>query len=170
MSGTNVSATDAPWISSIGSPSPRTSYSSWTPFKVAFSMSPPLEQYLPQRIQGLDADNLAPVDVGHPTLACLGYDAAPKAELLRLAHAQLRLVHRAHLAGEADFADHERAGIDWLVEEARGHGRHGSEVGGGLVDREAAGDVEKDVLTREVQADLLLEDGDQQREPVRIDA
>src|SRR5262245_50783992 len=156
-------------MKSIGSPLPRDSYSISTPFTVAVSISFSLEQHLPDGIQRFYAHQLTPVARAYTPLARGGKQAAAKSHLARLAHARLRLMDRPHLTREPDFADQQRARLDRPIEEARRDRGDRAEIRRGLVDREASGDVEKDVLPGEVKSDLLLENGDEQRQAVGID-
>ena len=97
-------------------------------------------------------------------------DAAREPHLRRLADAQRPLAGAADLAGKTNLAEHGRRRTDRTVAQARRHGGDDREIGRGLVDRHAAGDVDEDVLAHQVEAGALLEHGEQQREAILIDA
>ena len=99
-----------------------------------------------------------------------GEDRALEPEPRRLGEPDLRLRDRAHLAREPDLAEHERARRERAIAEARGERGDGGEVGGGIVHREAAGDVHEQIAAEDLHPDLLLEHRREQRHAVRVDA
>ena len=76
----------------------------------------------------------------------------------------------AQLAEQADLADRDRPGVDRAVAERRGEGQRERQVEAGLGDRQAAGEVRVDVVAAEADPGAPAEHGEEQREPVRVDA
>ena len=72
--------------------------------------------------------------------------------------------HKIHVTHE-----HERAGREGAVAEARGERRHRGEVGGGVVHREPAGHVHEEVAGEDLEPDLLLQHRREEGDPVRVD-
>jgi len=99
----------------------------------------------------------------------LGQDAAPEPHLRRLADSEVRLGNAADLAGEPHLAEHRRGGGNDPVADARRDRREHAEVRRRLVHRHPARDVHEHIVADEVEAGTLLEDREQQREPLRID-
>ena len=93
-----------------------------------------------------------------------------EAELRRFAQPLLPALHRAHLAGEADFAEHDQLRRQRLVLERR-HDRHQHrEVRGGLGDAHAAHRVDEHVLVEARDARVAVQHREQQREAVLLEA
>ena len=78
--------------------------------------------------------------------------------------------HRSQLAEQADLADRDGAGRDRPVAERRGEGQRDRQVERRLLDGQAAGEVDVDVVARQADPGPPAEDRDEQRHPVGVDA
>ncbi len=146
------------------------------------SQVPSLARVLLHRLAGEGGDEVGEVaDLGQPQAVQRGRGAAAagdaagqhgggEAELLRLPQAALGMRHLADLAGEADLAEVDRLGVGRPVGRGGDQGGGDGEVGGGLVDAEAAGDVEVDVVGPERQAAAGFEHRQQHRQPAAVPA
>ena len=96
-----------------------------------------------------------------------GQHAAAESLARRLARPRLGARDRAHLAGEPDLAPQHDVVGQRPAAHARRDRRDDGEVGGRLVDAQAARDVQEHVLIVELHAAALLEHGEQQRDAGR---
>ena len=94
-------------------------------------------------------------------------DRPTEPEPRRLAQPALEPGDGAQLAEQADLADRHRARPDRPVAQRRGEGERERQVEAGLVDRQAAGQVDVDVVACEADPGPPAEDGDEQRDAVR---
>ena len=76
----------------------------------------------------------------------------------------------ANRAGKADLAEEDAMRRQALPGERRDKRRGGGEIGGRLVDAQAARDIEIDVVLAEPQSGARFEHGDDHGEPVLIPA
>ncbi len=108
----------------------------------------------------------------HPPLPLhRGRDQGPlEAELRRLLEPQRAVRHRPELARQRDLAERHRLGRDRPLGQRRDQGRRHREVGGGIAQPVAAGDVEIDFGGREAETAARLEHGEDHREAARIPA
>ena len=103
--------------------------------------------------------------------ACpLGATAAVDAELRALLEPALRLGRGAQAAGEPDLAERGEPVAHGRVARRGGDRERDREVGARLVDPQPAGDVDEDVGRAERDAGVAREDGDDHRQPLRVDA
>jgi hypothetical protein len=78
--------------------------------------------------------------------------------------------HRPQPAGQADLAEDDRVGRHRHLGQRGDEGRGDGEVGGGLDDAQAAGDVEVDVVGADRKAAAGVEHREDHRQPGRIPA
>ena len=109
------------------------------------------------------------------TSACRAFPAGTSARVnpSRAASASraLGLRHRAHLAGEAHLAQHQRSAVEGAVPEAARRARRtAARSAAGSSSVHAPRHVDEEVAAEDVDADLLLQHRGEQRHPVRVDA
>src|SRR5690606_12121060 len=75
----------------------------------------------------------------------------------------------ADLAAEAHLADGDRAAVDRTVEAGRGNRQDEGEIGRGLGDPDPTDGERIEIGAGEVEPGTLLEDGEEERHPPRID-
>ena len=78
--------------------------------------------------------------------------------------------YRANLAGESDFAEDESVFSKWTVLDGGEDGGHDGQVAGGLVDLDAADNVDVDVEVVGADREFLLQYGEEESEPVPVQA
>ena len=76
-----------------------------------------------------------------------------------LGQAMPQLGHRAELSGEPDLAHHQQIGRQGMLLQRARHGDGDREVGRGIGDPNAAGDLEVDVVAEHRELAAALEDG-----------
>ena len=86
-------------------------------------------------------DELQPLGDRQLALGALGNQALGEAQPPHLGQPLAQGAHRPQLPGEAHLPDGGEVGGDGAVPEAGGHGQNGGQVGGGLVQGQAADDV-----------------------------
>ena len=116
------------------------------------------------------ADRLRLDDRGRRPSPCPAARGPPQAELRALLEPALGLRRRPQPAGETDLAERGEAVADRRPSRGRGDRERDREVGSGLVDPDAAGDVDEDVRLTERKPRVPREHGDDHREPLRVDA
>src|SRR5262249_33337667 len=98
----------------------------------------------------------------------LRHDSPTEPESGRLAQTQLEPRDRTDLAREPDFSDDQHIRRHDTIHVARRRGYDDAEIGAGLGDAAAAGDVDVDVLAPERHARALLEHRQEQADAVVV--
>ena len=118
-------------------------------------------------------DRARPASRGRPMAPpsrATGTIARSKPEPRRLAQATLQSGDRPQLAEQPDLADRDRPRVDRAVAERGGERQRDGQVEARLGDAQAAGEIRVDVVAPERDPGPPAEDGQQEREPRRIDA
>jgi len=135
-----------------------------------FGNAPFLKQQLPTFIERADAGEAGVLDMFQLRDIARRQDAALEAELAGFFDAGFGLGNAANLAGKADFAKEDRFRVDDIVPAARGDRRDDAQIDRGLVDVDAAGHVDENILIEKLGAHFLFQHGDEQGDAVVIDA
>lgn len=75
----------------------------------------------------------------------------------------------ADFATKADFAEHYEFFREFTAGDGGGNGEADCEVGGGILDFEAANDINEDVFIVELEFGAALDDGDEKIEAVEVE-
>lgn len=97
-------------------------------------------------------------------------DAALKAQLTGFFDARFRLGNAANFSREPDFAEKDGLGIERVFPAARRDRGDNSKIDRRLVDVDAAGDVDENILIEELGAHLFFQNRHEQGDAVMIDA
>ena len=100
----------------------------------------------------------------------LRYDDVGESELLGLCHALLYAVDGSHLARQSYLAGHAPSLVYGRVDVGGEYGGDDGEVHGHVGDAQSAGDVEEDILLRQLEAHALFEHGQQHVEAALVEA
>src|SRR5215218_78976 len=120
--------------------------------------------------QRRDHDELDPRDRRHVPAALARHQRPREPESGRLAKASVEAANRTQLAEQPDLTDGHGAGDQRAVAERRRESQRERQVEARLSDVQAAGEVRVHIVAGQSDARPASQDGDEQREAVRIDA